>query len=152
MDSLIEIVATVGYIGRIPEEAGTAMSVVESGVAYFFPEPRWIEAICFFSCAAGFAVAAPAVRVLHSKDPKAFVLDELAGMTLALLFVPLTPVSIILALLLFRFFDILKPLGIRRLDAMKHPSGIVWDDLLAGLYSNLALRLILFLIQASRAV
>jgi phosphatidylglycerophosphatase A len=71
-------------------------------------------------------------------------------MTLALVFIPLTPASILLAFLFFRFFDILKPLGIGRLDAMKHPSGIMWDDLLAGLYSNLGLRLILFLIPALR--
>lgn len=142
-DRLVEILATVGTIGRIPKGAGTAMSVVVCVLAYFFPEPRWIEAACLLSCLAGFIVAVPAVRVLNSKDPKAFVLDELAGMTLTLVWVPLTPVSITLALLLFRFFDILKPLGIRRLDAMKHPSGIMWDDLLAGLYANLVLHVIL---------
>jgi phosphatidylglycerophosphatase A len=146
-DRCVEFLVTVGYIGRLPFGPGTWLSASVCLVAYFFPEPRWIEAACVVSTVVGVALAGAGVRVLHKKDPAPFVLDELAGMTLTLAFVRLDGWSIAMGFLLFRVFDIAKPLGIRRLDAMRHPSGIVWDDLLAGLYANLALHGILHFVR-----
>lgn len=141
------MIATVGYVGYAGPAPGTVLSAIVCLTAYFFPQPRWIEAVCAVSAFAGFAVATSAVRVLGSKDPRVFVLDELAGMTLTLGFLPLTPAALILGFLLFRIFDIVKPFGVKRLDRLQHPSGIVWDDLLAGLYANLALRCLLYILK-----
>lgn len=67
-------------------------------------------------------------------DPKEIVIDEVAGMALALLTAPLTPMACILAFALFRFFDALKPWPISLADKhIKGAFGVMFDDTLAGL-------------------
>jgi phosphatidylglycerophosphatase A len=78
------------------------------------------------------------------KDSSRVVIDEAAGMCISLLFIPVTPVYIITAFALFRFFDILKPLYIRRAEALPGGWGVMMDDVLAGIYSNLVLQAIIY--------
>ena len=82
--------------------------------------------------------------LLNQKDPSQVVIDEVAGFLVTFLFLPLTWKNLGLAFILFRLFDIIKPFPIRRLEELKGGLGIVMDDLLAGVYANLCLRLILF--------
>ena len=140
MNGLIVFLATVGYVGKAPLMPATILSALVCLAAFFLPSPRWIEPVAVLSALVGLAISRRATEVFHSKDPRQFVLDELAGMTLTLAFLPLDARTLVTGFFLFRFFDVIKPLGIRRLDQMKHPTGIVWDDLLAGLYSNLVLQ------------
>ena len=63
----------------------------------------------------------------------------------SLLFIPVSFVNVLLALGFFRFFDILKPLMIRRLEKLPGGWGVMGDDVLAGIYSNIVLQLILLL-------
>lgn len=71
-------------------------------------------------------------------DPSRVVVDEMVGVWLPLAFVPIGNVWLMVAsLLLFRFFDILKPLGIRSLDRRVGAFWVMADDLLAGVYSLL---------------
>jgi len=74
------------------------------------------------------------------KDPGAVVIDEAAGQWLALSALPwLAPTAVegwtpwLLAFFLFRFFDVLKPLGIRRLESLPRGWGVLLDDVAAGL-------------------
>jgi phosphatidylglycerophosphatase A len=83
--------------------------------------------------------------LLPGDDPSEIVIDEVAGLLLALFLVPLSGVSLFGGFFLFRLFDILKPFPIRRLEKLKGAFGIVSDDLMAGLYAHVCLRLILFL-------
>lgn len=80
------------------------------------------------------------------KDPSVVVIDEIIGVWISLLFVPFSWQILLAAFVLFRFFDILKPLGIRQLD-QKMPGGwgIMMDDVLAGVYANLILQGILWM-------
>jgi phosphatidylglycerophosphatase A len=78
-------------------------------------------------------------------DPSEIVIDEVAGLLLALFLLPLSGVGLFGGFLLFRVFDILKPFPIGRVEKLRGGFGIVADDLVAGLYANLCLRLILFL-------
>jgi phosphatidylglycerophosphatase A len=78
------------------------------------------------------------------KDSSRIVIDEAAGMCISLLFIPVTPVYIITAFVLFRFFDILKPLYIRRAEALPGGWGVMMDDVCAGIYSNLVLQVIIY--------
>jgi len=72
------------------------------------------------------------------KDPSKVVIDEMVGVWIPLLCVSDGNIYFALvALLLFRFFDILKPLGIRKMEAIEGGWGIMLDDILAGLYSLL---------------
>ena len=74
------------------------------------------------------------------KDPSKVVVDEMVGVWIALLAVPVGNVWYILfAFLLFRFFDIFKPLGIRKMEQLEGGIGVMAADILAGIYSFLLL-------------
>ena len=74
------------------------------------------------------------------KDPSKVVVDEMVGVWIALLAVPVGNVWYILfAFLLFRFFDIFKPLGIRKMEQLEGGIGVMADDIFAGIYSFLLL-------------
>lgn len=75
-------------------------------------------------------------------DPRHVVADEMVGMWLTLVGNPLTSGNFALGFLLFRFFDIAKPLGIRRLERIPGGWGVVLDDVLAGAYANILLQLV----------
>jgi len=76
-------------------------------------------------------------------DPSRVVIDEFAGMLLSLLFLPLSWETILLGFAFFRFFDIVKPLGVRWVDNyIKGPWGVMLDDILAGIYSCISLHIV----------
>jgi phosphatidylglycerophosphatase A len=89
-------------------------------------------------------------KMLARSDPSLVVIDEVAGFLLTLFLTPLSLVHVCIGFLLFRVFDIFKPFPIRNLERLKGGLGIVADDLLAGVYANLSLRFLLFLVQESR--
>lgn len=76
-------------------------------------------------------------------DNKRIVLDEFCGMMLSFLFLPKTIMTIVYCFVLFRVFDIAKPFPINKSQAMKGGWGIVIDDLLAGIYTNVLLQILL---------
>jgi phosphatidylglycerophosphatase A len=78
------------------------------------------------------------------KDSSRIVIDEVAGMCIGLLFVPVTVKWMLSGLLLFRFFDIVKPLYIRKAEALRGGWGVMADDVAAGIYTNLVLQLIIY--------
>lgn len=73
------------------------------------------------------------------KDSSKVVIDEVAGMAIALLFVQHTIFFAFCSLVLFRFFDIVKPLGIRHMEKWKSGWGVMADDVLAGMYALVVL-------------
>ena len=72
---------------------------------------------------------------LGRKDPGVIVIDEVAGMMVAVLLVPRTPGVLLCAFLLFRLFDIWKPFPARESQALRGGLGVVVDDLIAGVYA-----------------
>jgi phosphatidylglycerophosphatase A len=91
--------------------------------------------------------SADKVEEIWGKDSYRVVIDEVAGMCLTLLFIPVRWPYIAIGLLLFRFFDIVKPLYIRKMESLKGGWGVMMDDMLAGLYANLVLQLIVRMIK-----
>lgn len=87
--------------------------------------------------------SANVVEAIWGKDHQRVVIDEVAGMCISLIWVPVTPINIVLALLLFRFFDIIKPLFIKNLEKLPGGWGVMFDDILAGVYANILLQIIL---------
>ena len=73
--------------------------------------------------------------VLGRKDPGVIVIDEVAGMMVAVLLLPRTFVVLVCAFFLFRFFDIWKPFPAREAQALRGGLGVVVDDLIAGAYA-----------------
>jgi len=85
-------------------------------------------------------------RVLKLKDPGKVVIDEVAGQLIALLAVPITfigpPYLVVLAFILFRFFDIVKPYPARKMESLHGGLGIMADDLVAGVYAAICVALL----------
>ena len=74
------------------------------------------------------------------KDPGLVVADEIAGMMVTMIAIPLTLKSVLLGFLLFRVMDVVKPPPARQFERFKGGVGIVADDLMAGVYAHLVLR------------
>jgi phosphatidylglycerophosphatase A len=90
----------------------------------------------------GFFTADFVAKQEQNKDPSIVVIDEVAGLTLAVLISYGKPYYLLLSFVLFRFFDILKPLFIKKLEKIGSAgTGIMLDDLLAGVYAGLAVLL-----------
>lgn len=79
------------------------------------------------------------------KDSYRVVIDEVAGMFISVLFVTPDWPWLLTGFVLFRFFDIAKPLYIRRMEAWKGGWGVMMDDVLAGVYANIVLQVIVAL-------
>jgi len=75
------------------------------------------------------------------EDPSEVVIDEWAGMWISCLFLPIKPGAMIGAFILFRVFDIWKPLGIRKLEKWKGAAGIMMDDVAAGIGANVLMQI-----------
>ncbi|HEY6766820.1 MAG TPA: phosphatidylglycerophosphatase A [Candidatus Sulfotelmatobacter sp.] len=87
-----------------------------------------------------------ATRVAHAyqkKDPQFVVIDEVAGQLVALIAVPITWKTLLAGFILFRAFDIVKPPPIRRLESLPEGTGIVLDDVAAGLFAFVVMHLLL---------
>jgi phosphatidylglycerophosphatase A len=88
-----------------------------------------------FTLVLGIPAATIVAREAGRKDPQFVVIDEVAGQAIALLFCPADWHHGLIALILFRLFDITKPFPIRRLENLPEGWGIVFDDVAAGLYA-----------------
>jgi len=98
--------------------------------------------VLFFFVLLAVWASGKSASALKNHDPAEVVIDETAGLLLTLFLLPATGFNLCLGFILFRLFDILKPYPIRRLEEVGGGAGIVLDDLLAGVYGNLCLRLL----------
>ncbi len=146
------LVATCGWVGRIPVAPGTFGSLVglplslATGAAAvglgrrFGQDALQTAALIEFVLIAllflaGIPLCTRAARLLASKDPGAVVLDEVVAVPTVLALVPLAargPVVLAAAFVLFRVFDILKPPPVRQAEALPEGLGIMADDQVAA--------------------
>jgi len=89
------------------------------------------------------------VEEYWGEDPSRVVIDEIVGQWIVLLAIPsiFSWWHVLIAFILFRFFDIVKPLGIRKMENLKGGWGIMADDLLSGCYGAIVLIVIHNLIE-----
>jgi phosphatidylglycerophosphatase A len=78
----------------------------------------------------------------QQSDPSEIVIDELIGCLITFWGIPFTPIAVLIGFLLFRFFDITKVGGLKSLEQLPNPWGIVLDDVMAGIISNGILRIL----------
>jgi len=139
------VIATCGYLGYSPVAPGTVGSVAGLLV---FGAVRWTGSIWveLGAIAAIFALGvwsgSVAERHFGAVDPAPVVLDEVVGMLITLLMVPVTLTGAIAGFLLFRVFDVIKPWPAGRLERLPGGLGVMADDAMAAVYANLALRLL----------
>jgi len=136
LDRLALVIATVGGAGYSPVAPGTAGSLVAVAILWLVPFSRPGLLIYFIAVTLiGTWAAHRAEPLLGGHDPGAIVVDEVAGMTLAVLALPLTLPVLAVAFVLFRILDVVKPPPARGSQALPGGIGIVVDDLIAGLYA-----------------
>jgi phosphatidylglycerophosphatase A len=147
------LLATFGYVGHFPIAPGTAGS---AAALLLYALLRWLSmpaldvAVILVLCLAGFWAGSVAAVHYGREDPGYVVLDEVVGMLLTLLFIPVSWKGVLAGFLLFRLFDIVKPPPARQLERLHGGVGIMMDDVMAGIYGNLALRLLIWLLPAVR--
>jgi phosphatidylglycerophosphatase A len=153
MKRLAIVLATFGYVGYFPIAPGTAGSA--AGLLLYVVL-RWIglPVVDLAAIAGLFAVGiwagSVAERHYATEDPGYVVLDEVIGMLVTLALVPVTWKGALLGFFLFRGFDIVKPFPARQCERLHGGLGIMADDVVAGLYGNLALRLAIWLVPTFR--
>jgi phosphatidylglycerophosphatase A len=131
-----------GYSPVAPGTVGAAL-----GLLLFWPlaaQPFVLQAAATLALSGiGVAAASSVARRTGLHDPGLVVVDEIAGMWVALWLLPFTPWTVAFAFVLFRVMDVLKPWPARELEALPGGWGIVADDLMAGVYANLLVRVAL---------
>jgi len=144
MHTLIVLLATGFYSGYLPKAPGTWGSLV--GLLLFFmlqdlSLPFYLAVVAGLFVVGSFA-AGETEKILDSRDPGIVVIDEIVGMLIALIAIPVTPLFLLLGFILFRFFDIVKPFPIRLIDQRFHGGlGIMLDDVIAGIYTLVVLHI-----------
>lgn len=136
--------ATGAYIGRIPFASGTFGSLVGLPIVYLLSRTDWAVASILTAALILFSVrvAHLAEQQLKAKDPGCIVIDEIAGMCVTMLAIPLTLSTGIAGFFLFRIFDVIKPPPARQIESrLKGGWGVVMDDVAAGVIANIVLRI-----------
>lgn len=141
MYRLFSFLATIGPIGHVPKGGGSIAAAFAALCWYFFMDVQYSVQVL-----ATIAVLFTGVWVSNhlekywGKDSGKIVIDEVLGMMVTLLFLPVSLEIVVLGFVLFRFFDITKVLGIRRSETLPKGWGVMVDDLWAGIYSHLILQ------------
>lgn len=140
---LSKIIATVFFIGYIPFAPGTFGSLAALAFVWILkPDATILLLILIATFISGVLSSHAVEKDTGIKDGKYIVVDEFAGYLASVIFLPLTAGYLIAAFFLFRFFDILKPPPIRNVEKMLHGGpGIMLDDLLAGIFTNILLQI-----------
>src|SRR5215831_7771662 len=137
-------VATALGAGYAPIAPGTWGSAVGLLLWFALPSTIWIQALAIVAVlVAGVWSGGVAEHHFGRTDPGQVVIDEVAGMLVTLFLNPVGWVGAFVGFLLFRAADIVKPFPARRLERLHGGFGIMADDVMAGIYANLALRVIL---------
>ena len=147
-DRAVMIIATGFGIGYIPYAPGTFGSLLGLWICYVLADLN-IWAVVGWTISLVIVavwVADAAEEKMAQKDPGSIVIDEIAGMVVTLIGIPFSISTAVAAFILFRIFDIAKPFPIRLIDQkLSGGFGVVMDDILAGIYGNLSLRLLLLI-------
>jgi phosphatidylglycerophosphatase A len=148
--SWASIVATFFRIGYLRPGPGTWASGVTTllwaALAHFLPVSAHIPvdiALVVVVTLIGIPAATQVSRASGIKDPGFVVIDEVTGQLISLIAVPLAWKTFLAGFILFRAFDILKPPPVRQLERLPEGSGIMLDDVGAGIYALAVMQLLL---------
>ncbi len=144
---LNKYIASFGGIGYIDKGGGTVAALVTMLLWYWCFNPVFQNLavyllICCIICIVGIH-SSHKVEFIWGHDSKRIVIDEVFGMCISLLFVPHQLWMGFTAFLLFRIFDIWKPLYIKKMEKFKGGYGVMADDFLAGVYTLLCMQILI---------
>jgi phosphatidylglycerophosphatase A len=151
LKQLSVFVASFGYVGYFPIAPGTAGS---AAALVLFAFIRWIgvPAVELGAIVAVFAIGVWAAdgteKALGRTDPGIVVIDEVLGMLITLALLPVSMLGIFVGFLLFRALDVIKPYPARQFESLHGGLGIMADDAMAGVYSYLIMRGLIWVMPA----
>jgi phosphatidylglycerophosphatase A len=148
---LAVFLATVAYCGYFPVAPGTigsAAGLVVYLLVWWTRSPIVEVALIAGTFAAGTWAATHAERYFGAIDPGQVVIDEVLGMLVTLAFIPAGWSAAIAGFVLFRVMDIIKPYPANRLEKYHGGFGIMADDAMAGVYANICLRILIWLLPS----
>lgn len=151
MTRLAVFLATVAYCGYFPIAPGTAGSaagLVVYLLVWWAQSPALEVGLIAATFAAGTWAATHAERYFGGIDPGPVVIDEVLGMLVTLAFIPVGWSGALAGFVIFRVFDVIKPYPANRLEKFHGGFGIMADDAMAGIYANLTLRALIWLLPA----
>ena len=149
MNVIALALATALGTGYVPFAPGTFGSAAGLVLWWLLPASAPIQAAAIVIVfAAGAWSGTVAERHFKGTDPGPVVLDEVLGMMITLFLNPVGWSGAIIGFLLFRVADIIKPYPANKLEALHGGLGIMADDAMAAVYSNLALRVVIVVAQA----
>lgn len=131
-----------GYSPIVPGTAGSALGLLLYLPLAAAPAALQVAAVVALFLA-GVAAGHHVARRSGIEDPSIVVVDEVVGMWITLLFLPFTPFTAAAGFLLFRVMDVVKPWPARQLEHLHGGWGIMADDVMAAIYANLVLRVLL---------
>ncbi len=141
--SLLKNIATLGFIGYLPVAPGTWGTA--AGVIFIMLIPLSQTALLVLIISGiliGTVAAGTAERLIGETDSSHIIVDEFVGFLVSVVFIPHSYGYLASAFLLFRIFDILKPFPIGWVEkAVKGGAGIIADDIMAGIFTNLVLQI-----------
>jgi phosphatidylglycerophosphatase A len=144
------LVATFFGAGRLhpgPGTWGSASAVLLWAALAHVINPTYrtpvVIALAILVTLVGIPAATQVARASGTKDPQFVVIDEVAGQLIALIAAPLTWKTFLAGFILFRAFDIIKPPPVRQLERLPEGTGIVLDDVAAGIYALAVMQVLL---------
>ena len=149
MSFIARLIATGFYTGYAPKAPGTAGSLFGLFLYWAIPESKSVYslvgiALIFFT---GVWAANQVEKETKVRDNQIIVIDEIVGMLITVALFEKTLIWLVVGFLLFRFFDIMKPFPANSSEKIPHGWGVMMDDVIAGIYSALCLRLIYYLLN-----
>lgn len=141
MKNIITAICTGFGLGFFPIAPGTVGTLLGIPLAWLWGDKLWLV---FALALMGIWAAQQGEKYFGCKDSPHIIIDEIAGYMVAMFALP--HVMIVPAFVLFRFFDIVKPGPINRIQALPGGWGVMADDLLAGLVTNLILQMVDYLL------
>jgi len=143
LNVILKYIATLGFIGYLPVAPGTFGSLC-AFILFIFLKPSLLMHATLLSLIMpiGIISSHQAERILNDKDSRHIVIDEFCGYLISVLLIPFSIGNAVAAFFLFRFFDILKPFPIRKMESIfSGGKGIMADDIAAAIYANIILQI-----------
>ena len=137
----VRLCATFFYVGYAPFASGTAASFVAFFIAILIHSSLLLYILVTGVITyLGFKTSGEMEKLAGQKDPGCIVIDEVAGALIAVFLLPFQWPVLITAFFLFRAFDMFKIYPVNKLESASGSVGVMMDDLVAGLYTNLIMQ------------
>ncbi len=142
----------MGYVPVAPGTAGAILGIIllflfNKLLVYYNISQAAMYILDIVAIVFVMIIGVAAIKKVHTiweHDASKIVIDEVVGVWITALFLPVTWQYYLYALIIFRFFDIAKPLFIKKFDQMHNDWSVMLDDVLAGIYGLITMQLLVF--------